>query len=94
MLEYARVSGKWGLMLPVPYYLAYAVAQLASLTSRSLFGNKGGLPSLSTPRQFEPQFKPIRFSNRKLKEILGWQLTINFDQSRRLTYVSMTGWTG
>ena len=87
MREYARGTGKQGLMVPVPYYLAYAVAVVASLTNRTLFGNKGRLPSLLTPWQFASQFKPIRFSNRKLKEILGWQPIITFDQSLRLTYV-------
>lgn len=86
VLEYARRTGQRGLMLPVPYRVGHGVARLASLTSRRLFGNKGKLPSLLLPRRFESQFKPIRFSNRKLKKILAWEPPLNFDQSLSATY--------
>ncbi|SHG99200.1 NAD-dependent epimerase/dehydratase family protein [Bradyrhizobium erythrophlei] len=77
--EYARRSGQRGLLLPLPYRVGLGVAQLAALTSRTLFGAKGKLPSLLTPRRFESQFKPIRFSNRKLKSILNWKPRFSFD---------------
>jgi nucleoside-diphosphate-sugar epimerase len=83
---YARRSGQRGFMLPVPYPVGYGTARLASLTSRLLFGSKGKLPSLLMPRKFESQFKPIRFSNRKVKDVLGWQPPLTFDQSLSLTY--------
>jgi UDP-glucose 4-epimerase len=90
VVEYARRTGKRGLMLPVPYVVGYGAAWLALLTSRWLFGDKGKLPSLLIPRRFESQFKPIRFSNRKLKEILGWQPPMNFNQCVSLTYGTTT----
>lgn len=84
--EYARRTGQRGFLLPLPYYLGFGVALLASLTSRALFGKKGKLPSLLTPRRFESQFKPVRFSNRKLKEKLTWSPLLNFDQCLNSTY--------
>jgi nucleoside-diphosphate-sugar epimerase len=78
--EYARRSGQRGFLLPVPYRVGLGVAQLAALTSRTLFGSKGKLPSLLTPRRFESQFKPIRFSNRKVTSILNWRPRLSFDQ--------------
>ena len=84
--EYARRTGRSGLMVPVPYTIGHGTARLASLTSRALFGSKGKLPSLLTPARFESQFKPIRFSKKKLREILKWNPPHNFDQSLRLTY--------
>ena len=84
--EFARRTGQKGFMVPLPYYFGLGVALLASLTSRVLFGKKGKLPSLLTPRRFESQFKPIRFSNRKLKEILSWTPPFSFDQCLSSTY--------
>jgi UDP-glucose 4-epimerase len=84
--EYARRTGQGGLYIPLPYYFGFGVALLASLTSRLFFGKKGKLPSLLVPRRFESQFKPIRFSNRKLKEKLAWSPPLDFDQCLNLTY--------
>ncbi len=84
--EYTRRTGQRALLLPVPYIVGYGVANLASVTSHILFRNKGKLPSLLTPRRFESQFKPVRFSNRELKLILAWNPPLNFHQCLRLTY--------
>jgi nucleoside-diphosphate-sugar epimerase len=78
--EYARRTGQRGLLLPVPYRVGLGVAQLAALTSRWLFGSKGKLPSLLTPRRFESQFKPIRFNNRKVKSVLNWTPRLSFEE--------------
>jgi nucleoside-diphosphate-sugar epimerase len=86
--EYARRSGEGGSLIPVPYYLGLGMAQLASLTSRALFGKKGKLPSLLTPRRYQAQFKPLRFSNKKLQEILQWSPPLDFDECLKLTYGS------
>jgi UDP-glucose 4-epimerase len=84
--EYARRTGQRGILLPVPYRLGLAVAHFASFASRTLFGKKGQLPSLLIPRRFEQQFKPIRFSNRKLKDKLSWSPPLSFDKCLNLTY--------
>jgi nucleoside-diphosphate-sugar epimerase len=78
--EYARRSGQKGFLLPLPYRVGLGVAQLAALTSRTLFGKKGKLPSLLTPRRFESQFKPIRFSNRKVRTALKWTPPLSFEK--------------
>jgi nucleoside-diphosphate-sugar epimerase len=78
--EYVRRTGQRGVLLPVPYLVGLGVARLAALTSRLLFGSKGKLPSLLTPRRFESQFKPIRFSNRKIRTILNWRPPLTFQQ--------------
>ena len=76
--EFARRTGRRGVMMPIPYRIGLGVAQLATLTSRALYGRKGKLPSLLTPRRFEQQFKPIRFSNRKIVSLLGWKPRLSF----------------
>jgi nucleoside-diphosphate-sugar epimerase len=84
--EYAKRTGQRGFLVPLPYRFGLGLAQLASLVSRMLFGKKGKLPSLLTPRRFEAQFKPIRFSNQKLKEKLAWTPPLNFDECLNETY--------
>jgi nucleoside-diphosphate-sugar epimerase len=85
--EYTRRTGRRALFFPLPYFVGYGIAQLAALTSKALFGNKGKLPSLLTPRRFEAQFKPVRFSNRKLKETLAWTPPLDFEQCLNSTYI-------
>jgi UDP-glucose 4-epimerase len=92
--EYARRSGQPGIAIAIPYRVGLAVAQLASLVSRSLFGDKGKLPSLLAPRRFESQFKPIRFSNRKLKDVLGWTPPLSFRACLDLSFRRATEVTG
>jgi nucleoside-diphosphate-sugar epimerase len=85
--EYARRAGSRGYLLPIPYRVGLGVAQLAAFTSRLLFGSKGKLPSLLTPRRFESQFKPIRFSNQKIKSVLRWEPPMNFDECLNASYL-------
>jgi UDP-glucose 4-epimerase len=84
--EYMKATGSRGMACPVPYRVGYGIAKLASTTSRLLFGAKGKLPSLLTSRRFEAQFKPIRFSNRKLCQRLKWTPPLTFDECLVLTY--------
>ena len=84
--EYAKRTGQRGFLLHLPYRFGLGLAYFASLVSRTLFGKKGKLPSLLTPRRFEAQFKPIRFSNQKLKEKLAWTPPLSFDECLKETY--------
>jgi UDP-glucose 4-epimerase len=86
--EFARRTGQSGVRLPIPYWLGLGLAHLASLTSRGLFGKRGRLPSLLTPRRFESQFKPIRFSSRKAREVLGWRPPLSFNKCLDLSFPS------
>jgi len=84
--EYAKRTGQRGCLVPLPYRFGFGLAHLALFVSRTLFGKKGQLPSLLMPRRFESQFKPIRFSNRKLKEKLQWIPPLAFDACLNETY--------
>jgi UDP-glucose 4-epimerase len=84
--EYARRSGRGGIPVPLPYSVGLGLAQFASLVSRMLFGKKGKLPSLLTPRRFQRQFKPLRFSNKMLREKLAWTPPLGFDDCLGRTY--------
>jgi nucleoside-diphosphate-sugar epimerase len=78
--QYARRSGQRGFLIPLPYRAGLGLAQLAAFTSRRLFGRKGKLPSLLTPRRFESQFKPMRFSNQKIRAKLKWTPRLSFEE--------------
>jgi nucleoside-diphosphate-sugar epimerase len=84
--EYARRSGDSGFRVPIPYFAGLWLARLSSLISKLLFGNKGKLPSLLTPHKYEAQFKPLRFSGKKLFEQLNWRPKLSFEQCLNLTY--------
>ena len=54
--------------------------------ARRLFRGKGKLPSLLVPCRFEARFKPLRFDNRKLREVLGWAPPLDPAERLRRTY--------
>ncbi len=89
--EYRRRSGKPGWIVPIPYRAGLGLATLAAMTSRAAFGKRGKLPSLLMPRRFESQFKPIRFSNEKLRRELGWVQPYSFQQCLDFTYAEPGG---
>jgi nucleoside-diphosphate-sugar epimerase len=84
--EFKRRSGNPGLIFPIPYYAGLLLAKLASKTSRIAFGKKGKLPSLLVPRRYEQQFRPIRFSNAKIRKELGWTQRYKFVECLEFTF--------
>jgi UDP-glucose 4-epimerase len=86
MWEWMRHTGSWGLPIPIPYLLGYATTQLAQRTSKLIFSGKGKLPGILVPKQFEAQFKPVRFSDRKLRDLLGWRPPLSFSECLERTY--------
>jgi UDP-glucose 4-epimerase len=83
---YLRRTGRRGLRLPIPYGLALAGVHIAQGISKGIFRGKGKLPSLLVPCRFEARFKPLRFSNRKAREVLGWQPPLDLAECLRRTY--------
>ena len=67
--EYLRGTGERGFRVPVPYWLAYGVVRLAY---DHLFDKNPKLPHVLVPCRFEGRLKPLRFSNRRAREVLGW----------------------
>jgi UDP-glucose 4-epimerase len=86
--EFRRRSGRSGFIVAVPYRIGYGLAKLALFTSRAAFGSRGKLPSLLVPKRFESQFKPLRFSNQKIRKKLGWTQRYSFSQCLEATFGS------
>lgn len=83
---FVRGTGYDALTVPVPYVVARTLASGATQLSRRLFGARGKLPSLLSLSRFEAVFKPLRYSNRKLREQLGWAPPLSFEACVRATY--------
>ncbi len=84
--DYLRETGTKGRRVPVPYGLAISGVRLARWASKKLFRGKGKLPSILVPCRFEARFKPLRFDNKKLREVLGWAPPLGPDERLRRTY--------
>ena len=84
--DYRRGTGKNALTIPIPYGLAYTAVRFARWTSKTLFRGKGKLPSILVPCRFEARFKPLRYTNRKVREVLGWNPPLDLAGRYRQTY--------
>jgi UDP-glucose 4-epimerase len=73
--EYLRGSGEKGVRIPIPYRLAYTLVRLAYAT---VFRRNPRLPHVLVPCRFESRFKPLRFDNRRAREVLGWSPPLGF----------------
>ncbi len=84
--DYLRGTKARGRGVAIPYALAFLGVRAARWTSRRLFRGKGKLPSILVPCRFEARFKPLRFDNRKLREVLGWAPPLGPAERLRRTY--------
>lgn len=77
--QYAKVVQRkiGGFRLPLPYPLGRNVAKFASL----LLGRSPRLPYFLQPQLVEALHKPVTWSNRRLRENLGWTQRFTFDQA-------------
>jgi 2-alkyl-3-oxoalkanoate reductase len=81
--DYMRGSGQVGLRVPIPYWLAMWTVRLAFAT---IFMRATKLPSILIPGRFESRLKPLRFENRKLRQTLGWNPPLDYQQCLARTY--------
>lgn len=77
--------------VPVPYAAGIAVARLAQAAVQRLSRHGGRLPSALVPRRFEARFKPLAHNARELREVLGWEPAVPFDEAFRRSLESGDG---
>jgi UDP-glucose 4-epimerase len=80
---YLQRTGERGIRLPIPYDLAYFLVRLAFLT---VFRRNTKLPSVLIPCRFEARLKPLRFTNRRARELLGWRPPYDLRECLSRTY--------
>jgi nucleoside-diphosphate-sugar epimerase len=84
--EYLRRTRTKAIRVPIPYWAGKGFANLATWTSRRLFGTRGQLPSFLANRRFEAQFKPLKFSTAKLEGQLKWKAPFDFKTCVQKSY--------
>ena len=60
------------LILPVSWTVMRFLAGAATVTNRVCFGNRAKVPGLFVPARLHARCKPLRYSNRRIKDVLGW----------------------
>jgi UDP-glucose 4-epimerase len=81
-----RGTGERGIRIPVPYWLAFALVRVAFAT---VFRRNPKLPHILVPCRFENRLKPLRFTNRKAREVLGWEPPLDFRTCLERTYAGV-----
>jgi len=81
--SYLKGSGERGLRVPFPYTVAIGIVRLAFAT---VFKRNGKLPGLLIPCRFEARLKPLRYTNRRAQELLGWRPPFDYAECLRRTY--------
>jgi len=84
--EYLHRTGSREYRIPVPYGLALTSVRLADWINRQLCQGKAKLPGLLIPCRFQARFKPVRFSTRKLQEVMGWSPPLVFARCLERAY--------
>jgi 2-alkyl-3-oxoalkanoate reductase len=87
--EYLRGTGQRRIRIPIPYHLAYWLVRLAFAT---VFRRNLKLPGLLIPCRFEARLKPLRYTYRRAREILGWKPPLAFRECLSRTFGPAAAW--
>jgi UDP-glucose 4-epimerase len=86
-----RGSGERSLRVPVPYGLVHGLAR--ALYSFP-FVRRRRLPGLLVPSRLEARFKPLRYTSRRAREVLGWTPPLTYEVCLERTYGTPTPGSG
>jgi nucleoside-diphosphate-sugar epimerase len=81
--RYLRATGGRGVRIPIPYAIAHAVIRGAFAT---VFNRNDKLPQVLIPCRFESRLKPLRYTNQRAREILGWTPPLSFRECLARTF--------
>ncbi len=84
--DHVEGTGSRWIRVPVPYLVARFGVEVAHRASRWIYGETAKLPSILVPCRFVARFKPLRFSNAKLRDRLGWSPPIDYETCLSRTY--------
>jgi 2-alkyl-3-oxoalkanoate reductase len=80
-----RGTGQRGVRIPIPWRLAFLLVRLAYAT---VFRRNPKLPHILVPCRFESRLKPLKYTNRRARELLGWRPPLDFRECLARTYGS------
>lgn len=78
-----RGKGERGIRIPLPYGLVHRAVQLGFST---VFRRNLKLPQILIPVRFESRLKPLRYTNRRAREVLGWSPPLGLEECLRRTF--------
>jgi nucleoside-diphosphate-sugar epimerase len=81
--DYLEGIGERGFRVPIPYGLAYLGVSAAFAT---VFRRNTKLPQILIPCRFESRLKPLRYTNRRAREVLGWQPPLDYGECLARTF--------
>lgn len=59
-------------VLPLGYFVSKALVGAVAVADRRLLGGRLKLPSGLSPSTFEARFRPLRYTNQRAQDLLGW----------------------
>lgn len=72
--------------IPIPWTALRLLAQAAGWTNRLVFKGKARLPSIFVPCRQHARFKPLRYPNAVLRNVLGWSPKYTLEQALERCY--------
>jgi 2-alkyl-3-oxoalkanoate reductase len=81
--DYLQGMGERGIRIPIPYALAHGMVRLAFAT---VFRRNLKLPQILIPVRFESRLKPLRYTNRRARELLDWRPPLDYRASLERTF--------
>jgi nucleoside-diphosphate-sugar epimerase len=85
--RYRRLCRRAGAVMapavPIPWVLVAAGGWLIRLVNRKLLGNRARLPEFLAYRRQQARWKPLRYSNARLRETLGWAPRVSIEDGVR-----------
>jgi UDP-glucose 4-epimerase len=81
--DHLQHSGEGGFRIPFPYTVAFGIVSAAFAT---VFKRNEKLPHVLVPCRFESRLKPLRYTNRRAQELLGWRPPYDYAECLRRTY--------
>jgi len=67
--------------IKLPWPVVRTVADVLALANRRLLGGRAKFPGIAVPDRLDARFKPLRYTNRKAKDLLGWEPRFDLDEA-------------
>jgi nucleoside-diphosphate-sugar epimerase len=68
-------------VVPLPYRATDTLVATLDAANRALFHGRAKLPSGLRPAPFAARFRPLRYSNARAKEVLGWAPRVDLTEA-------------
>jgi len=84
--EYLRRSGARGTRIWIPHWPLRPTIWLVHRIARLVLGPHMKLPAMFVPARFAQSYRPLRYSTRTLRAVLGWQPPLGLEEALQQTF--------